>query len=428
MDIVIVYLILLICTGIIGQKLYGSILNPITVWASLWSFIGMMSNLAFYRFYPPSDYVNGIIITGIISYTIFSIFYWRTRKQVFLKPTLENNVFRDDFNFKLFLWINIICLLIEAPYFIKAIRILNAHSFSMMFLRGVLTDSTEGIINGGFLSIVRDSGIKNVYTLSAIYASILLFSGSNNPHKKQIITIAIIEVLEYTVTNAARVYLVNFITYLAFAALLFKSRSILRMIYEYRRYFIVGVLLVVAALLMQQSRSDDMTIFETLYVYYVSGPSYLTNLIEDSSNTGITIGHDYYWGTMTLGFIANIYYYLKIGLLGINDSTVTLLASVITIKQYFVGENTYINAMCTCFYPFLADWGTAGAVIGPIIASFLTNKVYHRYFREFSIGSMAVCIFILNIMIRTVFKWELIYIDFSVLFIVNYFINKKTYR
>ena len=123
-----------------------------------------------------------------------------------------------------------------------------------------------------------------------------------------------------------------------------------------------------------------------------------------------------------MGFIANLYYYLKIGLVGINNSTVKLIASVITIKQYFVGSHTLLNAMCTCFYAFLVDWGIWGAAIGPLIAGILSCRYYKLMKKRRSVGSIAICIYVFYLMFRTVFKWDLLYIDFSVVLLLNYFI------
>jgi len=179
--------------------------------------------------------------------------------------------------------------------------------------------------------------------------------------------------------------------------------------------------LVIAVLIIQNSRASDMSILKTIYIYYCSGPSYLTQLLSDGS-AAIHVGSDHYMGTITLGFLSNIFYYLKKGLTGINDSTVKLVASTITIKQYFVGAHTYINAMCTCFYAFLADWGVVGSVLGPVVCGFLTCRYYKRMKLKNSMGSVAICVFMFYLMFRTVFKWDLLYIDFSVILILNYFI------
>ena len=114
--------------------------------------------------------------------------------------------------------------------------------------------------------------------------------------------------------------------------------------------------------------------------------------------------------------------HFKIGFTGINDSTVKLLASVVSIKQYFVGTNTYINAMCTCFYPFLADWGNAGIIIGPVVAAMLGCRYFKKMKKYMDIGSISICIYVFYNLLFTAFKWNFLYIDFSVILILNYLI------
>lgn len=417
---IVVYTLMLLITLCVGFRIYKVAFNPITVWASLWCLIGMLSNIAFYDYYPPSNFVNNFIIVGIIIYTIYCAFYGLHNLRI-CRSSFYSEDICDNLKQNVFWTVNIVAILFEIPYLLRAIRTLMNHGFQLVYLRGVLTDSTEGIVSGGLASIIRDSGVKNVFTLTALYAAVLIFTEKNTKQKRNIIILAIAETVEYCVANAARAYLVNFIFYVIFALLFLKRKSIISMIKSNKKVILLFSVLLVVGLIIQNSRASDMSILKTIYMYYCSGPSYLTKLLGDSS-TAIRVGRDYYYGTVTLGFIANLYYYLKIGLVGINNSTVKLIASVITIKQYFVGSHTLLNAMCTCFYAFLVDWGIWGAAIGPLIAGILSCRYYKLMKKRRSVGSIAICIYVFYLMFRTVFKWDLLYIDFSVVLLLNYFI------
>lgn len=415
-----IYVVLMLITLFLSKKAYKGILNPVTIWATLWSVIGILSNMALFNYYKPSDYVNNVIIIGILIFSLFSMIYAIIHKKNCSK-TLKPDDIINNIDIRVFIIINIIAVIIEFPFFIKAVKILIGNGFNLAYLRGVLTDSENGIISGGLISILRDSGVKNVFTLSAIYATILIITNSKYKYKKLIIYIAVIEMIEYSITNAARLYLLNFIIYIVIAIFLLNGKKIISFISENKTIIESLVVLIIFGLILQNLRASDMSILKTLYIYFCSGPSYLTQLLNDS-NISIHINQDYYLGTVTLGFISNIYYYLKTAFTGINDSTVKLIASTITIKQYFVGESTYINATCTCFYPFLVDWGNMGVVIGPLISAYITCYFYRKMKIKSDVGSMTICIYVFWAMCYTIFKWNLLNIDFSVIIILNYFI------
>lgn len=415
-----IYICLLFATLILGNQIYKTLLNPITIWASFWSLIGVMSNMALFEYYVPSDFVNAVIITGIIVYTGYCALAGITRKGLYTRRTFSDEIF-NNLQIKIFWIINILAICYEVPFLFRAIRVLMSHGFQLVYLRGVLTDATEGIVSGGLTSIIRDSGVKNVFTLTALYAAVLIFTNANKRIKRKVIILAVIETIEYCVSNAARAYIINFLFFILFALLFMKRDSIMTTIRKNKKVVMLFGVLIIAVLIIQNSRASDMSILKTIYMYYCSGPSYLTQLLADGP-AAIQVGSNYYMGTITLGFLSNIFYYLKIGLTGINDSTVKLVASTITIKQYFVGAHTYLNAMCTCFYAFLADWGIVGSVLGPIVCGFLTCRYYKKMKLKNSLGSVAICVYMFYLMFRTVFKWELLYIDFSVILILNYFI------
>ena len=412
------YAALLVLTLYLGLKTYRELVNPITIWASLWCVIGILSNLALYDYYKPSNYVNAVITIGIIVHTQFCTFYHRKRWTAQDRGPLRMEDISVNLDMRMFLLINVVAICIEIPFLIRALRILLQNDFSMAYLRKYLTDPEKGIVSGGLISIIRDSGVKNVFTMSALYASFLIFTKRAGGENRKIIFIAILEMMIYCCSNAARAYAVNFIFYLVLVLFLCNSRDILQVLRKNK--LLVGIfgILVAVILTVQFLRTPDMSILKTIYVYYCSGPSYLTELLKDPYLV-LQVDRDLHYGTVTFGFLSNFYYYIKIALTGINDSTVKLISSTITTRQYMVGEHTYINAMCTGFYAFLADWGTLGAVIGPLVTGWFSSFFYKRMKIGRSIGSVVICVFIFYCMIRTVFKWDLLYIDFIVLLVLN---------
>ena len=412
------YTALLIITVYVGIKTYRELVNPISIWASLWSAIGILSNLAFYGYNKPLNYVNAVITIGIIVHTLFCVYYhdkcWTRRD----RGPLHMDEISVNLDMRMFLLINIAAICFEIPFLIRSLIILVQNNFDMAYLRAAMTNAENGVISGGLISIIRDSGVRNVFTMSALYASFLIFTKQAGRDNRKVIVIAIAEMLIYCCSNAARAYAVNFIFYLLLVLFLCNSRNILEVLRKNLKLVLLFVLLVAVILGVQLLRSPEMPILKTFYVYYCSGPAYLSELLKDPYVV-VQVDEDFRYGTATFGFLANFYYYIKTALTGINDSTVKLLSSVITTRQYKVGDHAYINAMCTGFYAFLVDWGTLGAIIGPLVTGWFSSHYYKRMKQRRTIGQVVICVYVFYCMIRTVFKWDLLYIDFIVLLVLN---------
>ncbi len=414
----IVYTALLAITMYVGIKTYKELVNPISIWASLWSAIGILSNLAFYGYNKPMNYVNAVITIGILVHTLFCVYYhdkcWTRRD----KGPLTMEGISVNIDMRMFLLINVVAICIEIPFLLRSMKFLLENSFNMAALRVAMTDPEKGMISGGIISIIRDSGVRNVFTMSALYASFLIFTKQAGGPNRKVIVIAIAEMLIYCCSNAARAYAVNFIFYLMLVLFLCNSRNILEVLRKNLLLVGIFVLLVAVILLVQYLRTPNMPLLRTVYMYYCSGPAYLSEILKDPYLT-YKVDENFRYGAATFGFLSNIYYYIKTALTGINDSTVKLLSSVITVRQYKVGEHAYVNAMCTGFYAFLVDWGTLGAIIGPLVTGWFSSYYYKRMKQRRTIGQVVICVYIFYCMIRTVFKWDLLYIDFIVLLVLN---------
>ena len=81
--------------------------------------------------------------------------------------------------------------------------------------------------------------------------------------------------------------------------------------------------------------------------------------------------------------------------------------------------------MCTCFYPFILDWGYLGVIIGPVIVALIAGKLTKKLYKERNINTISLYIFFLYVLIRTVFKWDLLNLDFIVVIASLYFFTRR---
>ena len=138
-------------------------------------------------------------------------------------------------------------------------------------------------------------------------------------------------------------------------------------------------------------------------------------MIESVDTYGI--GSQKLYGAATFGFLTNLISIPLIALTGVRQGSLYILGSVITNHQYWVGNGIYLNAMCTVYYPFIVDWGYIGPFIGPFILAAITFLITKRAYQKITVETASLYIYILYVLFRTVFKWELLNIDLSVIYI-----------
>ena len=401
----VIFAVELIFSIIISKLVFKSIRTPILFFSVLWCVVGFGSNLCLYGFYSPSSTVNLTISIGIFIFTFFFAIFGLTQDKKRIS-FVRNNEVDCRINVSLFRLLNAFAILIELIFFAVSLGFLISSGFSFALLRGNVINIFSKL---GLLNDIRDYLTKNIITCTSLIAVVYFFCGKNKRFKKETLFIALIENTLFCFSNAARGALVNLIMYILFAAIIFGGNKIKTFFKKYKKILAVFLVAVLFVLFMQFKRTSN-SIGETIYIYYFAGPSYMTQLIEDSSI--IRIGDTYLYGNGTFGFITNFYHFLSSRLFGINNSAEKLIVSDITVKQYFVGDGYYINAMSTCFYVFLLDFGFYGMVIGPLILSILLFLFFRRT-KNNRIFDFCIYVYLLNVLIRTVFKWELIYIDFS---------------
>lgn len=405
---------------IISKCCLGSFKTPITFFSFLWCLVGGIANLCLYDYYPPSDIVNIIILSGVILFTItYGLSMQGMPKALFAKELEFDNVY---INWRLLLFVNIVAILVLLPTLRQSLVLLRGDGLA--YLRA----NSTSVYSSGMLAVLNDSIIRPLFVSTTVMSCVYLFT--DNPKKKKIwfIILAFVENLEMVLMTAGRAPIVNMIFYFVITLLLFRGRSIRSLLVRERKKVFFAILLLLFVFYLTEQRSistakGSSQMLESFYVYYFSGPSYFSRLLENVTQYG-PHGQLLY-GAATFGFITNIFSDLMIILTHRNQGSLYLLGSVITNKQYSVGAHTNINAMCTCFYPFILDWGYLGVVIGILVLTFIAWKITKNLYREKNIMTISLYVFFLYVLIRTVFKWDLLNLDFTVVILSLYVFTRR---
>ena len=127
---IIVFTMLGVAFLIIGKVRYSTIINPVSLFSVLWMIIGVGSNLCLYGYYPPSTYVNNLILVGAIVFCIVSIALrgGSTGFSVFPDGLCGSNAIRTN----LIILVNLICIIYMVPILIKAVGIIVSDGWGML--------------------------------------------------------------------------------------------------------------------------------------------------------------------------------------------------------------------------------------------------------------------------------------------------------
>ena len=407
------YVILFILFVILSKVLFGSIKNPVSIFTLIWTIVGVGANLNIYEYYSPSDFVNFIIAFSILcTFFVYTFFLKGYSKQFFC-----NEIVLDNENIQLFLVIvvNVIAIVILIPYIGSAIKYILAGGFS--YLRA----QSSNIISNGSIAVIADSIIRPIFTATTIVAIVFSFTKNSIKKKIMLLLFCIVENIELVIITGGRVPIVNLIFYCLIALILFYGRSILNLLKYGKKYVMMVVVAVAIVIIITSSRNlkgGNNIVLYNLFVYYFSGPSYMTRLLDAYPQYAINGQHLY--GAASFGYITNIWSDIMIFFTGQSQGSLYLLGSVITNNNLSVGVHTSINAMCTCFYPFLLDYGRFGILICPIMIAIYSSVITKIVYKRRNIFSVSLYVYWTYVMIRTVFKWDLVNIDFIVIIIILY--------
>lgn len=423
--ICLIYILLFILIYIFQKKAYESLRTPLTFFSLLWCIIGFFSNTTIMDYEQPSLFVNLNIILGII---VFTIVYIILVPKIKVKINNNWNFGKSEIiNYKNILLINIVCWGFMALKLKTAINILKTEGFT--FLRANLTNKEIGLSYGGVLDIISGYMIEPVFITTAILAFFLVFSKESKWKKILLLSSSILSIVVYAITSAARGCLVK-IVFCFFFILLISKKKIILNIFKIKiiRYIMVFLIVMVLFITFQRGtfeggNSSIESIFRTMYIYYFSGPAYMSNLIVDQPQYG-GFGK-LLFGSATFGFITSFYSWILIFFTGKNQGALYLLGSEITNSYYTVAPFVKINAMYTCFYTFWVDWGYLGLIIGPTILASFSAYLFKRVYLKRDYRSCIIYIFWLYILVRTVFKLDTIGVDITIVFIcVRLFVRR----
>lgn len=393
-----------------GSSKFGTWFNPITLFCGLWTVTAAVSNLGLYGYFKPSLEVNLIMLTGVLVAFLLC-----------MGINFEGASFKQDTECccssmaSIRYWICItFCLTAIAVLVMKLPRALGIiHSHGWAYLRVAYYANPLNYDGPQYMS-TADAYIQ-LYIVqpildAALYLSVwLLFRRDRKA--KLLFCLALVGQLLLVFISAGRGPLMSVFKVLILGLFSFSSKgqitSFLKQLFTPGRIIgTIAALIFLISVTAGRDTGEGGSLLQTLYQYYFTGPVFLSKLLQHHNPYWIP-NETFMFGWATFGFIANVPLTFAAIFTSAPKTSVYWIASYLTSGNLEVGNGLYSNAMCTCFYDFIMDWGYVGAIIGPMLI-IATSYYLIRKVQQCPSSPFFGCLMIywLVLLIGTTFRWE----------------------
>ena len=142
----------------------------------------------------------------------------------------------------------------------------------------------------------------------------------------------------------------------------------------------VVAILVLVYITQERSLSEDAGIVENVYFYFAGAIRYLDYILANPAL--FSIGDDLFYGRALLGFVLNPIDLVSSIVFGYDYQGTDSLVSTSAALYIPFSDDLSGNALCTCIYPFIRDFGSIGVFVGPALYGVISCFVWEKAFSE----------------------------------------------
>lgn len=418
---------LLIAIGIIFWILQKSVLNLLTIFCFFWTLIVTLASLRLFDMMSYSDQPFIIVIIGalctMIGYCIHFIVHMQ-QDNLGNALSSEEQSYDVKYNEAAIRIISIICIVFYTYELFRVIQLLRAGTSYYIVRRmyqgyddaSFFTSSLEGYIS----SYVA---VPAAYILSS-YIIISLFKKKKN-HLS--FNLAIIGELFYLIVSGSRFILIQFLlgaVYLFF----FLGNRLSR---KQKKWIVRVTVLVIASTFLLSSlrenrvngHTDSWGTLRSLYSYFSVSVPLLDHWSQYVDQIGVrTYGLAFFRVPLSILSLL-VLHPMHIDIPALTQ-TIGYINLTDTFVQVFPGH-TY-NAFATMFYYFYLDFGYLGVCTGSLAWGWMCAKYYRLSRIEASDKNLAFLLLIIQVMYKTMVRWEFTSPSFFVAFFASYLLFRKS--
>lgn len=355
-------IILIISLIFINSRIKRETLNVAQIQNIIWLTAFVLYATNFFNYYPISEEV--CILAGI--YLISFNFAYLGKHNYLsinedLLADLANSVEEARVR-KRVIVSSCLSWILALPLLLKSLPILSQYGMSAM--RWILYGE-QSYFSGLEMCIIS-------YIIRPIATVAILFFAEEIATKrirKSIVFVVLADAFLLILLTAGRALLEQLVIYVALVLLVVYGANIKKILYEYRKYLIAAVIILVLIVQVSSQRiSRSNGAVKEVLIYIFSSMPYLSALISQGLATA-----QYSICLYTTSFLVQPIV-LALQIFGVNLSKTFDLASF-TSNLVEIGENAKMNAVGSTLLPFYLDLGYLGPfVFGIMIALFMNRQ------------------------------------------------------
>lgn len=439
-NILIITCILMALMGIRTEKF---ILNPLTVFFSVWFLIFFLTSFQLYNLNLASSDTYGLMLMGSISFAVgyYVIRMYSKRKKLILRykhfslgvSQLDSFVLRYNWVFI----IGIFCLVVYLNDATTTIRyLLNGNMLN--YIRALAQDS-ESVLNTQQSAIIVAAKTLIVSPFIMILQPLVAFDFWLGKRNKKLLAMDIVLLFLRVITDGSRSNLIYFIMHFIVGFLFANSKKArknngsrlenIRQAVSKKRnkriFFIVTVLGIVFLLWATMSRSGQYASKYTYY-YFTMEP-YMFETWASRVDEAHLMG---YGLASTNGFTFVLFYLLK-NLRVLSDyptfwhSINTIIGETQSIWMIISGSGSRANAYVSLFWYFYLDGGIIGIILGMFIYGGITASTFWTAVKNMSARTVCMFSFILQGLLMSFVRFPFANIYYTIAFVMIFIFYKK---
>lgn len=373
----------------VAARIYGRIYNPVTLYGLPWLICSLLAATGLFGIYQPAESTLLIISISIAGFAIGAL----ASKELFEKASSgkPGN--------------GVVCRTMVAPAFsMTAMTVIcvAASGLSLLYLSRTvpLLMAGQGFeyikfqysnVEGATLFSTSELLLFQWLVVPIYYVAFIVFSYdlSRMILNKRALLFSIVGMVVVILVSGGRNSVFVFLVICAMGLFCSKERKSiwarLRDLPPVVKIAAAVAVLVLIYITQERSLSEDAGVLENVFFYFAGPIRYLDYIL---AHPGVfSIGDELFYGRGLFGFLINPIDLVCSVALGYDyQGTDSLISASASLYVPFSDELSG-NALCTCIYPFIRDFGVAGVFVGPAIYGVLSSLVWGKAFPKDGDGS-----------------------------------------
>lgn len=392
------FVVLFILLTAVNRAAFGRQIRITDVFNAGWCFAAGATSAGVLGFDPTGTEVCVMAIVTVAVLNFVYILLCKCDKDLAAPTSYDRRSFEPTVQYPILIAVHLACYLYCFPYLRSSLSILASGGFKA--LRAVAYVASDELAASTGELLLFQWVVSPVFSATILITVVSLVLGQKKSWP--LLLIMALDVAVYTLIFGGRGHLVKIISFSAIALLFFEGRRLMVFLYARRRLLlmVLAAFLLMAGLTVRRSLAG-MNIIENIYSYYTGGFVYLDKILEAHP-----VGEYYLWGQATLGFLVCVFWMVAKIFFGVDYAAADHRITQLTSVYYMISPTTRLNAVTTMMYPFLADFGYAGLIIGPAVYAVIVMLAERHFKKHGTLSSLCVMVFVFHTLLLSTLNYS----------------------